>query len=65
MATNPLKFIEETRAEVSKVVWPTRREVGITTAMVLFLAVLAAIFFSLVDWVIRLGLEGILAYFSG
>ncbi|WP_372806454.1 preprotein translocase subunit SecE, partial [Loktanella salsilacus] len=25
MATNPVKFINETRAEIAKVVWPTRR----------------------------------------
>ena len=34
MATNPLQFIQQVQAEVSKVVWPTRREVALTTAMV-------------------------------
>ncbi|MEO1641644.1 MAG: preprotein translocase subunit SecE, partial [Pseudomonadota bacterium] len=34
MAANPVKFIQEVRAEVSKVVWPTRREVVMTTIMV-------------------------------
>ena len=35
MATvNPLQFIQQTRAEVAKVVWPTRREVMLTTVMV-------------------------------
>ena len=29
---NPLQFIQQVRAEVSKVVWPTRREVLLTTA---------------------------------
>ena len=24
---NPVKFVQEVRAEVAKVVWPTRREV--------------------------------------
>lgn len=32
--TNPFQFIQQTRAEITKVVWPTRREVLITTAMV-------------------------------
>lgn len=59
--TNPVQFIQQTRAEITKVVWPTRREVIITTAMVLFLALVAAIFFSGVDFVIRLGLRGILS----
>jgi len=31
MAFNPVKFANETRAEIAKVVWPTRREVVMTT----------------------------------
>ena len=61
--TNPLQFIQQTRAEITKVVWPTRREVLITTAMVLLLAIIAAIFFSGVDAVIRLGLRSVLGMF--
>lgn len=64
MATNPVKFINETRAEIAKVVWPTRREVVTTTIMVFIMAALTAVFFSLVDWVIRMGLSGVLAYFG-
>ncbi len=60
MATNPLQFLQQTRTEVSKVVWPTRREVLVTTLMVFALAILGAIFFSLVDLGIRKGLELIL-----
>jgi preprotein translocase subunit SecE len=62
---NPVKFIQEVRAEVSKVVWPTRREVLMTTVMVFIMAVLTAIFFSLVDLLIRTGLTGVLSYFGG
>ncbi|MCF6305126.1 MAG: preprotein translocase subunit SecE [Rhodobacteraceae bacterium] len=58
--TNPFQFIQQVRAEVSKVVWPTRRETLLTTAMVLVMAVLAAIFFLLVDLVIKFGLETLL-----
>ena len=65
MATNPLDFIQQTRAEIAKVIWPTRREVMLTTAMVLVLATLAAIFFSLVDLLIRTGLTGLLSVLSG
>lgn len=64
MATNPVKFINETRAEIAKVVWPTRREVVMTTIMVFIMAALTAIFFSLVDLVIRSGLTGVLNYFG-
>lgn len=62
---NPVKFIQEVRAEVSKVVWPTRREVVLTTIMVFIMAALTAIFFSLVDLLIRTGLTGVLNYFGG
>ncbi len=59
--TNPIQFIQQTRAEISKVVWPTRREVLITTAMVLVLAIVAALFFSgVVDNIIRFGLRMLL-----
>lgn len=61
---NPLQFIQQTRSEVSKVVWPTRREVLLTTAMVFAMATLAAIFFSLVDMLIRFGMQGLLGFFG-
>ncbi|MBV7408085.1 preprotein translocase subunit SecE [Maritimibacter sp. DP1N21-5] len=62
--TNPLQFIQQVRSEVSKVVWPTRREVLLTTGMVVAMAGLLAIFFSLVDWAIRSGLAGVLTFFG-
>ena len=58
--TNPLQFIQQVRAEVSKVVWPTRREVLLTTGMVFVMAALTALFFSLVDWIIRFGVSQII-----
>ena len=62
--TNPLQFIQQVRAEVSKVVWPTRREVTLTTIMVFIMAALTALFFALVDLLIRSGLEGLLGLFG-
>ncbi|MFT5065294.1 MAG: preprotein translocase subunit SecE [Reinekea sp.] len=61
---NPVKFVNEVRAEVAKVVWPTRREVVLTTIMVFIMAALTAIFFSIVDMVIRSGLTSVLGYFG-
>jgi len=52
--TNPFEFIQQVRTEVSKVTWPTRRETLITTAMVLLMSVIAAIFFLFADWVISM-----------
>lgn len=62
--TNPFQFIQQTRSEVSKVVWPTRREVLLTTGMVIAMAALVALLFSLVDLVIRTGLTSILTAFG-
>lgn len=62
--TNPLQFIQQVRAEVAKIVWPGRREVLLTTAMVLVMATLTAIFFFFVDWGIRTGLQFTLGYFG-
>lgn len=61
--TNPAQFISQVRAEVSKVVWPGRREVLLTTVMVFIMATLTAIFFSLVDLGIRSGLNAIFGIF--
>ncbi|MGX9356461.1 preprotein translocase subunit SecE [Roseobacteraceae bacterium S113] len=62
--TNPFQFINQVRAEVSKIVWPTRRETILTTIMVFIMATLAAIFFAIVDLVIRSGLQGVLGMFG-
>ena len=62
--TNPLQFIQQVRSEVAKVIWPTRREVLLTTVMVFTMAALTALFFSLVDLAIKGGLRGILGLFA-
>jgi len=62
--TNPLQFIQQVRAEVAKVVWPTRREVMLTTVMVFILAALTAVFFAAVDILIRGGLQYVLNMFG-
>ena len=52
MAKNPFEFIQEVRQEVSKVTWPTWKEVWITTVMVMIMVSLAALFFLLADQVL-------------
>jgi preprotein translocase subunit SecE len=59
--TNPITFLQQVRSEVSKVTWPNRNEVLISTAMVLVLVTLASLFFLLADtgisWLVRLMLS--------
>ncbi|MGE4326620.1 MAG: preprotein translocase subunit SecE [Pseudodonghicola sp.] len=62
--TNPIQFIQQVRSEIAKVVWPSRREVFLTTVMVFVMAALTATFFALVDLAIRSGLHGILSLFG-
>jgi preprotein translocase subunit SecE len=57
---NPLQFMQQVRSEVAKVTWPNRREVLLTTVMVFAMAALTAVFFSLVDLIIRTGLAAVL-----
>jgi preprotein translocase subunit SecE len=57
---NPLEFLQEVRAEASKVTWPTRRETLITTALVILMVLLASLFFLFVDWVLRFSVTGLL-----
>ena len=61
---NPIQFIQQTRAEVAKIVWPTRREVLLTTVTVFIMAALTASSFALVDILIRSGLRGLLSFFG-
>jgi len=49
---NPGEFAQQVRQEASKITWPTRKETTVTAAMVFVMAILAAIFFLVVDLVI-------------
>ena len=61
MATkNPAEFIGEVRAEANKVTWPSRREVMITSVLVLIMIAISAAFFFVVDTIINWGVERLL-----
>ena len=55
--TNPIEFFQEVRQETSKVTWPTRKETGISTAMVFLFVFLASIFFLIVDQILQFGVK--------
>jgi preprotein translocase subunit SecE len=58
--TNPAKFVREVRQEAARVTWPTRKETMISTAMVLVLTLISAIFFLVTDNLIAWGVQFIL-----
>ena len=57
---NPLKFIQSVKQEAFKVTWPTKRDVLLGSLMVFALAAVAAIFFLLLDQLLRFLLDLIL-----
>ncbi len=44
-----LTFLKDVKAEVGKVTWSSRQEVIITTVVVFVIALVASLFFALVD----------------
>ncbi len=60
---SPTEFVKEVQDEAKKVVWPTRKELGVSTVMVLIMVTLASVFFLGVDailkWVVERGILGI------
>ena len=54
---NPLKFIQEVKQEAFKVTWPTGKETLQGTLMVVAMAIVASLFFLLLDQVLKFLLE--------
>ena len=57
---NPLKFIQDVKQEAFKVTWPTSKEVVQGSLMVVAMAIVAALFFLLLDQVLQFFLELVL-----
>ncbi len=57
---NPLRFIQEVKQEAFKVTWPTKKDTVTGSLMVFGLATLAAVFFLLLDQILRFFLNFIL-----
>ncbi|PPR45671.1 MAG: Protein translocase subunit SecE [Alphaproteobacteria bacterium MarineAlpha5_Bin8] len=61
--TNPAQFVRQVRQEMQKVTWPERKDIFISSAIVILLIVLFSIFFLLTDqiwsflikWIIQIG----------
>ena len=57
---NPLKFIQDVKQEAFKVTWPTGKETIQGSLMVIAMAIVAAIFFLLLDQILKFLLELVL-----
>jgi preprotein translocase subunit SecE len=56
----PVQFLREVRAEARKVTWTSWKETWITSVMVGIMVVLTAFFFFGVDWIMGMGISGVL-----
>jgi preprotein translocase subunit SecE len=54
---NPLKFIQEVKQEAFKVTWPTSKETLQGTLMVIAMAIVASLFFLLLDQIWKFFLD--------
>ena len=60
---SPGLFVRQVRQEIGKVAWPSRKETGISTLMVLIMVAMASTFFLVIDqifavlvkWIFGLG----------
>ncbi len=57
---NPLKFFQEVKNEAFKVTWPTSKETVQGSLMVAAMAIIASLFFLLLDQILKFLLEIVL-----
>ena len=57
---NPLKFFQEVKQETFRVTWPSKKETMMGAIMVFALASVAAVFFLILDQILRFMLNLIL-----
>jgi preprotein translocase subunit SecE len=53
---NPINFLRSVKQEALKVTWPTRKETLMGSVTVIFIAVIASLFFLLLDQLFKFGL---------
>lgn len=57
---NVVTFFQDVRDEANKITWPSRRELAISTIMVVIMVVAASVFFVGVDTVLKWAVEKLL-----
>ncbi|MDX3908621.1 MAG: preprotein translocase subunit SecE [Sphingobium sp.] len=63
--TSPAEFVNQVRAEASKIVWPTNRETMMTTVMVVIMTSILGLFFFSIDSVFGAVVKWLLAMAAG
>lgn len=63
--TSPAEFVNQVRAEASKIVWPTNRETMMTTVMVVIMTSILGLFFFSIDSIFGAVVKWLLAMAAG
>ena len=50
--SNPMQFVQQVKAEIQKVTWPSRKETTVSTVAVFIMVFLAATFLFLADQIL-------------
>ena len=58
--TSPVEFVQQVREEARKISWPSRKEVMISTVMVMIMVTMASVFFFVVDSILKWGIDKLL-----
>jgi preprotein translocase subunit SecE len=64
-AQSAKQFYSDVRSEMKKVSWPARQEVFGTTVVVVVAVFFFGLYLGLVDYLLSMGLNWVLAYFRG
>ena len=58
--TSPVEFVQQVREEARKISWPSRKEVMISTVVVMIMVAMASVFFLIVDAILKWGIDNLL-----
>jgi preprotein translocase subunit SecE len=53
---NPINFFRSVKQEAFKIAWPSRKETLMGSVTVIFMAIIASLFFLLLDQIFKFGL---------
>ena len=59
---NPINFLRTVKQELYKITWPTKKETLMGSITVIVLAVIASLFFLLLDQIFKTGLNFLIGY---
>ena len=60
--TNPAQFVRQVRQEINRITWATKRETMISSMSVFVMALIASLFFFLVDLLLSNIVQALLSF---